>query len=199
MAPASTAQAKKHDEEPKNGTTAAEAPKQETAAPVKDRFLKIETERYMYNPNKVGDKTLPLTGYLLNLLKMPDLKGGREWYAFLVKLTEPTNVINREKDVISTPTGSEVLIPATHQLTQFFERASVNPHKCFEVRIIPKKKIDIGGGQTMWIYDLGVDMTTQKDRTAFGPVAMLGAPKATTMQQAVAEGVASSPDDEIPF
>jgi hypothetical protein len=201
--------AKKHDDDTKqasphtppaqNGNTAhAAAP-----APAKkgeDRFTKIETERYMYNPNKGCDTRL--VGYLLNLLPMPPMMMGgeeKDWNCFLFRITEPCKVIDREGKVITVPEGSEVLSPATHQLTQFMERVSSRPDLCFEVRVTPKSKLEIGKGQTMWLYDLGINMGDPKPRKAFGPAAMLGGPPALTGGQVTAEQVGGPGADNIPF
>jgi hypothetical protein len=198
--------AKKHDDDTKqasppppaaqNGNTAHAAP---ATAKGEDRFTKIETERYMYNPNKGCDT--PLVGYLLNLLPMPPMVMGgeeKEWSCFLFRLTEPCKVINREGVVITVPEGSEVLSPATHQLTQYIERVSSRPDLCFELRVAPKSKLNIGKGQTMWLYDLAINMNG-KPRKSFGPAAMLGGPPMLTGGQVAAEQAGGPGADNIPF
>src|SRR5271169_1606948 len=75
----------------------------ESAAP--SRFSKIATERYMFNVEKCYaalpvSERLPLVGYLLNMIPMPAMKGGREWEACVIRTTEPCNVMNREKTII---------------------------------------------------------------------------------------------------
>jgi hypothetical protein len=169
-------------------------------APKTNRFTKVETERYMYNPNQSGDKTVPLIGYLLNMQVMPDLDG-RPWEAFLLKITEPTVVIDREKQVIKVKAGCEVLIPATYQLQQFFSKVSTAPDKCYEVSIDPKKKIPVGKTQTMWVYELGINLNPNdiRARTSFGPAAMLGTARLPPVGQETAEQAASGNPDQIPF
>jgi hypothetical protein len=177
--------------------TATTTPQQE--AP-KSRFTVVETERYMYNPNQSKDKTIPLVGYLLNMQVMPDLDG-RPWEAFLLKITEPTVVINREKEIIKVKTGSEVLIPATYQLEQYFAKVSVSPDKCYEVSINPLKKISVGKAQEMWLYELGINLNPAdiKPRASFGPAAMLGSPSLPSVGQGTAEKVVSGDPNQIPF
>jgi hypothetical protein len=181
-----------------NGPTAASTPTA-SGANASSRFTKIETERYMYNPNKGCDT--PLVGFILNMIAMPPMQMGgqmREWNCFLFKLTEPCKVINREGNVIVAPVGAEVLTPATHQLTQFMERPSTRQDVCFEVQVAPSKKLDIGKGQTMWLYDLGINMNGTP-RKQFGPSAMLGGPSQLSGGQAAAELAGTVGADNIPF
>src|ERR1700690_211541 len=200
----STAQtANKKNDETKHAPPASHAPANgdgPSAGPKgMDRFTKIETERYMYNPNNGCDTTL--IGYLLNMLPMPPMiMGGeeKEWSCFLFRLTETCKVINREGKVIEVPPGSEVLSPATHQLTQYIERVSSRPDLCFEMRVTPKSKLEIGKGQTMWLYDLGINMNG-KPRKSFGPAAMLGGPAQLSGGQVTAEQVGGPGADNIPF
>jgi hypothetical protein len=163
----------------------------------KSRFTKIETERYMYNSNQGSTK--PLVGYLINIFPMPEIRG-RDWNAFLVKTTEPTMVINREKQLVEVPPGSEVLIPTTFQLAQHLDKLNKQQSVVFEVSITPKKKIDIGKGQTMWLYEMAVDMKNGKKRALFGPSAMLDTPQMGTAHgQDVAENAGMTGSDDIPF
>lgn len=187
---------------------------QTPAASGGSRFKKIETERYMWNPNKGCDQ--PLVGYLLNLMPMAPIQRGKDnqgnpimqhWDAYLIKVTEPTKVLDREKKIVMASKGQEVLVPATHQLSQNFARAVAHPEKVFEVSIVAKKKIDVGKGQTMWLYDLGADTDHPLPRTQFGPSAMLGGtpvPQALPARgMSTAESAGDSSEegqsDEIPF
>ena len=176
-------------------------------AHARERFKKIETERYMFNPNK--GCTGSLVGYLINLVPMaPIQRGGevQEWECFVIKTTEACKALDREGNVIDVPAGAEVLTPATHQLTQHFARVSAHPKFCFEVIIEPKGKINIGHGQTMWRYELGVnpDKTSFRERFSFGANAMLGAPELPVNQlpakgQSTAESAGTAAEDQIPF
>lgn len=166
------------------------------------RFKKIETDRYMFNANK-GSKIL--VGYLINLIPMAPIKG-REWEAFVVKLTEPCLALDREKNLVEVPVGGEVLIPATHQLAQHFQRVATQPNAVYEVMIEPKKKIDIGAGQSMWTYELGANANAKsiKNRNQFGTAALLGFTDPAVVNALPAKGqtTAESIDttaEEIPF
>jgi len=169
-----------------------------------ERFKRIETDRFMFNPNK--GCTGMLVGYLINVIPMPPIERGRQlqdWECFVVKTTEICKGLNREGDVLDIPVGSEVLIPSTFALGQHFTRVASHPKMCWEVLIHPKKKIDIRGGQTMWLYDLGANPNNAKPRSEFGANAILAAPeapKALPVGQAAAETAgASNTDDNIPF
>ena len=156
------------------------------------QFQKIATTRYMYNAEKCGKA--PLVGYLLNLLDMPPIERGGKmvpWSAFLIKTTRPTRAVDRDKDVVEVPAGSEVLIPATFELASFFTKAATNEDKIFEVKIIPEKQIDIGKGQKMWSFDLAAKPEPMR-RAKFGLAAVLAPPMLTA-------GNESASGDETPF
>jgi hypothetical protein len=174
-------------------------------------FEKIETERYMYNPNEGCD--LPLVGYAINLMPMPPISRGvnkatgqvewQDWECFIIRTTRPTKALNREKEPVIVPPGKEVLIPATYTLSQHFTQVSTVPDRCFEVLINPKKKVKIGGGKTMWTWELGWNRNSQP-RGNFGPAALLGKTQApmlpsqgqSTASDIVAEGERS---ESTPF
>lgn len=142
------------------------------AAMAKDdaEFVEIITQRYMYNAEMC--KEVPLTGYLLNRLPMPPIKN-RNWDAFLIRTTRPTKAVDRDGNVVEVIVGREVLIPATFTLASVMSKASQNPDACYEVRIQPTKKIDIGGNQEMWEYSLAAKPNPRK-RASFGLAAVLG-------------------------
>lgn len=140
------------------------------------RFRKIETESYMFNAEKTfmampPKERLPLTGYLIGLQDMPPIKG-REWKAAVILTTEPVNVLDRDKKVVKVPAGSRVLVPATWQLEQHLTKAAMNQKLVYEVQISPNKKIDIGGGQTMWTFNIAANPKPTL-RSAFGVAGLL--------------------------
>jgi hypothetical protein len=183
-----------------------------TAAPVTyaddAEFREIATERFMYNADKC--KETPLVGHLLNLLPMPPLDTGkdpktglpvmRDWSAFLIRTTRPVLAINRDKEVITVPPGSEVLIPATYELQQFVSKAATAPEVCFEVRIAPSKKIELGHGQKMWLYKLAAK-AVPNPRRAFGLTAVLAPHQLPARTPVPNEPDVSGPtgSDDIPF
>ncbi len=142
------------------------------AAIAKDdaEFVKIVTQRYMYNAEAC--KEFALCGFLLNRLPMPPIKN-RNWDAFLIRATRPTKAVDRDGNVVDVGVGEEVLIPATFTLASIMSKAATNADACYEVKIQPTKKIDIGGGQEMWEYDLAAKPNPRK-RASFGLAAVLG-------------------------
>jgi len=142
----------------------------------------------------------PLIGYLINRLAMPPING-RAWDAFLVRATEPTLGVDRDGNVQELGVGSEVLIPATYELAQFFSRAASSPTNVFEVFIGADKKIPIGGGQTMWTFELWANPEPVA-RAKFGLAAALGEGQRTPAPAALPSGDAAEPasaGDDIPF
>jgi hypothetical protein len=150
-------------------------------------FVDVVTDRTMYKADTCKDT--PLTGFLINKIPMPPIRG-REWSAFLLKTTAPVHTEDREGNVSTVPVGSEVLIPATFALESALSRAAVAPI-VHEVRITPLKKIDVGAGQTMWTYKIGAK-PGGLPRNRFGFSGMLGG--ATEAPQ-LTEGT----PDNLPF
>jgi hypothetical protein len=133
-------------------------------------FVRIITQRYMYNAEECKD--FPLVGHLINRLPMPPIKG-RNWDAFLVRLTRPCKGVDRDGVLVDVGVGEEMLIPATFTLAAVMGKAATNEAACYEVKIQPTKKIDIGGGQEMWEYELAAKPNPRK-RGSFGLAAVLG-------------------------
>lgn len=159
-------------------------------------FKEIATQRFMYNADKCKD--VPLVGNLLNMLVMPPIERAgimNPWNAFLILATRPTKGTDRDKLLVDVPVGGEVLIPATFELTQFLEKAAVSEKFVFEVFIKPKQKIDIGGGQTMWLYSLKAK-PEPKARRGFGLAAVL-AP--LQLPGAAAAGSGQASDSDAPW
>lgn len=160
------------------------------------QFQQIATQRYMYKAEECGK--MPLVGHLLNLLDMPPVTRDGEkqpWSAFLLRTTRPTQALNRDKELVDVPTGSEVLIAATYELAEFFTKAATNKDMIFEVKIAPDKKIPIGGGMKMWTFTLAHKPEPVR-RGKFGLAAVLAAPMlpATTTAAAV-----DTTGDEVPW
>ena len=160
-------------------------------------FKEIATQRFMYNADKCKD--IALVGNLLNMLVMPPIERAgvmNPWNAFLILTTRPTKGTDRDKVLVDIPVGSEVLIPATFELTQFLEKAAVSEKFVFEVFIKPKQKIDLDkGGQTMWLYSLKAK-PEPKARRGFGLAAVL-AP--LQLPGGAAGGTGGASDSDNPF
>lgn len=183
--------------QPKNGGAPAGDPSAKPAQGASERFKKLGEDRYMFNPNKGCSGSL--VGFLLALIPMPPIERGKEmkdWDCFVIRTTEPCKALDREGQVIDVEPGRDVLTPATFKLAEVFSRAAMHPKACFEVYIRPTKKIDIGSGQTMWLYELGADPRSFRLRTDIGIAAML--PNPAIPQLAQGSATAES-DSELPF
>ena len=167
------------------GTVKA-ATEQVRTAPANDGFVNVVTDRTMYKAETCKDT--PLQGYLINKIPMPAIRG-RSWNAFVFRTTAPVNTEDRDGNVNTVPIDSEVLIPATFALESALSRAATAP-VIHEIRITPLKKIDVGGGQSMWTYDIAAK-PGGLPRGKFGFSAMLG-PSSPDVPQLTS-------GDEIPF
>ena len=169
-------------------------------------FRQIATERFMYKADECRET--PLVGFLLNLLPMPPLKSGtdpktglpimREWSAFLIRTTRPVKAVNRDKQVVTVSPGSEVLIPATYELQQFVTKAASAPDVVFELKISPKKKIELKHGQKMWLYELAAK-PMPKPRREFGLTAVLAPHQLPAHSPQPNEPDVASDSTDIPF
>lgn len=160
----------------------------------KSRFQKLSTERYMYNTENA---TAPLIGYLVDCLDMPPIRD-KPWSAFLIRTTEPTVAMNREKEMVDVGVGEEVLVPATYQLSQMLTKAASHPTLAFEVSIKPDKQIKLDGGQKMWTFEIGVNPNPIPLRQVGGSAAILSGTK--TVRALPAAGVQNQQSEtDIPF
>ena len=126
-------------------------------------FVELRLERTIYKPESTGEAIL--RGFIIDLLDMPPIKQGkveRAWQALLFRTTAPTKGVDREGNTVDVGADEEIIIPATFQLLQGLSRFSRDPEKMFEAAVLPKDKIDIGGGQTMWTYRVALGKKTMK-------------------------------------
>lgn len=136
--------------------------------------VEINLDRTMYSADKSGD---PIVGYIVDLLDMPPIQVGkgepRDWQAFVVLLTEPCRGVDREGSLVESKAGEEIVVPATYQIQHALKRFAKDPEKMHELGIMPKKKLDIGGGQTFWTYRV---VSTGKTKERGNVYALPGAP-----------------------
>lgn len=181
-----------------NVNDATEAPATEAPSD-NDGFVTLETRRYMYNVDKCKEK--PLQGFLLNMSAMSPMRDSdgteRPWYAFVIRTTAPTLGINREGELVDVPADSIVLIPATHELTQFLMRPAFDPERIWEVKIKPSKKIGLDRRRQMWVFDLGTKPKPVQ-RFKFGVAGLIGDRPSDT-QVVETTGRSAEEFDDIPF
>lgn len=127
-------------------------------------FVELRLDRTIYKPEATGSAILK--GYIVDLMDMPPIKSGKDkerpWQAFLFRTTAPTKGVDREGNVVDVDKDEEIIIPSTFQLHQGLSRFSRDPEKMFEAAVLPKEKIDIGGGQTMWTFRVALGKATMK-------------------------------------
>lgn len=165
----------------------------------KSRFTKVVTDRPMYRVESC--KELPLVGRLLGLAAMPevevsqkDRENGRTgaWNAYVILTTEPTMACPVGSKVAEkTPAGTQVLIGESAKLAEL--RKHLHPDKIFEVSIKPTEKINLTGGKSMWLFDIGCDFDNPTPRTAQFALPTAGLPPTKQMSAAAGDG------EEIPF
>lgn len=127
----------------------------------------IFTDRPVYKPEHC--KAAPLVGYVLDEQNLPN-KGGKKgndgkdfWTVYVILLTKPTLVCDREGKVMTAKIGQEIMIPKNVKLA-FMSKWARNPDVITEVVIQPKELEDIGGGQSMWTFRQKV--LSEKERPA---------------------------------
>ena len=130
-----------------------------------ERFKKIETQRFMYSPERCFG--FAVTGYAIGREDMKPIDMGknpkdgspimRDWSCIIVRLTQDTKATNRDKNIIDVYVGQNVLVPTNFQIENFLSQHATHPTRVFEVFISPKNQIDLGGGKKLWDFDLGVN------------------------------------------
>lgn len=137
-----------------SATGAAGAPANfESATPDKD-WVTFNTNRMIYKPDLCHEKAV--RGYLLDYLEMPAVDGDREWNTYIVKLTQPTIACDREGNVHPVAAGEEIMVPEVYDLEHCpaLRTACENPEETYEVFLKPVERTKIGGGKTLWRYDI---------------------------------------------
>lgn len=117
-------------------------------------MYKPETAKTMNAKNE--EVFIPLRGILITAeLKKAD--SDKPFYVLVLQLTRPTYVENRDKKPIRLEIGDTALIPVTARLRPWLQVAQrENPKELVELHISPDTKEDIGGGKTLWEYQVSV-------------------------------------------
>lgn len=124
----------------------------------------VQSRSGMYKPETAKtidqktneEKFIPLRGILLTAeLKKPD--SDKPFHVLVLQLTRPTYVENRDKKAVRLEIGDTALIPVTTRLRPWLQVAMrENPKELVELHISPDTKEDIGGGKTLWEYQVSV-------------------------------------------
>lgn len=124
-----------------------------TAAVTEGRkTLDLSTDRAVYSHDECH--THGVQGFILARLEMPPVGGSRPWSALLIKCTQPTIGLDREGKKVAVAAGAQLLMPTTYSLDNdpVIAKLADNPDWIGEFFLMPKEKIDIGGGKSMWTF-----------------------------------------------
>lgn len=97
-------------------------------------------------------KLAAIYGRFVDRVEMPPTENG-DWEVALVQLLRPTYVVEPDDTVRVAAVGEVVALPLSASL-QSIKRFSGHPSKVFTIYVKPKGKIPLGGGKTMWTYDI---------------------------------------------
>lgn len=118
-------------------------------------------ERFLYKPDLCLVKNAegkmvpaPLVGYPIEQLQFENNFG--DFSMVTISLTRPTVALNRKRELVRCERGASVVVTQTYALN-ILERLARHQTHSFEVFMLPREKADIGGGQTMWIWDVQVN------------------------------------------
>lgn len=113
-----------------------------------DDWVSLETDRYIWSAENTQ---VPLRGYVLDCIDMPAGSLENDWRALLVRTTAPAEVKNPEGGMMTIDAGCDVLVPVTQRLNEIAKIAQ-HPNFVYEMQLIPKGKLELGGGKKMWRY-----------------------------------------------
>lgn len=116
------------------------------------KTLELSTDRAVYSHDECH--THGVQGFILARLEMPPVGGSRPWNALLIKTTQPTIGLDRAGKKIAVAAGEQILMPTTYSLDHdpVIAKLADNPDWVGEFFLLPKEKIDIGGGKSMWTF-----------------------------------------------
>lgn len=189
MATPETAASNKKNEEKKNGGVVENNEASAASSAKDDGWREIAVDRPMYKPDLC--KKTALRGYLIDLIPMPETDNG-PWSAYVFKLTAPCLAVDgfdESGEAKDYPAGSEVLLNETVKLRGQLSRL-LNPNVLIEVEVKPLEKVKLGGGRTMWIYQIRANEKSMKKRTAIHTL---------RQNNAVPVAAAVQSMDDIPF
>lgn len=156
---------------------------------VPEGFIEVGQDRNQYKPETCGD--MPVIGFLLGMIDLPNAGDVGVWSALVVRLTQPVKTVNREDQIVTAKVGDEIIVPATAKLKQAFANVANRQDLAFQVFIQPTHKQKLDGGKTMWVYKTAVHKDA-KPRT--GELRLIGG----TMSRPVGMGE-GIPNTDIPF
>lgn len=108
------------------------------------------TDTYLYRPEDC-DK-VAIQGWTVGSATHEGKGAMPDFTQVAIELTAPCVGLNRKREQQLLKPGQVVVVTTTYAL-QLILRAANHPTREFEVYIKPQEKIDIGDGQTLWLWD----------------------------------------------
>ncbi len=169
-----------------------------------DGFKDVKLDTYQYKASEPACAKTPLVGYLFDMRRMPDSKrrDNPEWYAFYFSLTQPCIALDREGEERQCEAGDIVTLAVPGKLRNYFGPIALDPASVTEVKFGSWKKVDIGGGNTMWSPEIcKANPKTVKRRMGFlpSPVGPLVNPNLNGQKSGAPQLPAGEAEAEAPF
>jgi hypothetical protein len=173
-----------------------------TTVEVPEGAVKSNQNRLLYKPETCNK--WPIKGLVHSYQKMPDVGEGdksREWYVYIIALTQKSVGQNRDGKLMVADVGDEIMVVETYSLQADTRLRDVaeNPKWTCEVILKPTDKIKIGGGQTMWEWEL---FFVPKSIKREGSLKLISRPKPAALTEGSLSQVPSADgpaDPEPPF
>jgi len=155
----------------------------------------VAPELYVHRPDRDGEPN-PIAGILLERRELR-YKDGRDGAMYVLATTLPTWLWDGDLDQwFEAPAGSFALVAerkALEDLRRYLPTQGPNGFESVcEVAIVPKNRVKLAGGKTMWRFDI----RGRKLQAAASPVALLAPPTSAAKQLPAASEEAFEP---LPF
>lgn len=156
----------------------------------------VAPELHAHRP-EIDGKPNPICGILVGKRNVV-YKDGREGSMFVIATTLDTMLWDRDEDeAFLAPKGTYALVPERADLAQlnsYLPSIGINGFESVvEVVIVPKKKVSIGGGRTMWKFEIH-GRSIAPDQAG---VALIAAPTSKPVKALPAAETSIS--DDLPF
>ena len=121
-------------------------------------FQELRLERTVHK----AETGVPVVGDIVDFMTIE--LDERPWPVFVFLTTRPTKGADRKGDIVDVGVGEEILVTASAQIAPVLNRYSRDPEVTFEVALMPKEKMTISGGRTMWTYRVALSGRAPKRR-----------------------------------
>lgn len=181
-----------------------------------DEFVDLVIDRPSFKPESFtarkegSDREVytgaPVQGYVIAHASMGQVKddeapdGSREAFAYVVKLTSPVKVKDRQGDVIEAKPGDEIYVWESAQLRQALPPTAANhPGFCLHVRLTPKFRAPIPGKkQKLWHWEFKLAKPKPRGQIASG-ANLIAQLLATAPQPTALPAGGETSDGDLPF